>query len=1289
MQNQLNHQSLKEAIVALVGFGILAGASVRTQAETPKQNQSPVIQVGTSYHNDLSPLLRDMAQAWPRAQERQERAPTLDPKITSDHGDAPDLVKQGGYWHRFVAPHIPSPILNFDGVPFGVGGSIVLPDTNGAVGLTQYVQTVNNGFEVFDKATGASVLGPATLASLWTGFGGVCQGGDSFRPNSPIVLYDHLANRWIIARSLSRQGVATDQCIAVSTTSDATGSYHRYGFVLGSNNFDLPKLSVWPDAYYLTTEVYNSSSTAFLGPQPFAFDRAKMLDGQAASYLSPGLLGASVPPILPADLDGSTLPPSGAPATFLGFPGSGQYTTYHFHVDFTTPANSTWTTFATPAAASFTAPCPTTTPCVPQPDTTVRLVGLGPRLMFRLAYRNFSGHDSVVGNYAVSVDGVGGIRWFELRNVTNGPVTVYQESTYQPDTTWRWIGSAAMDGAGNLALGFSASSSTVYPSIRYTGRLANDPLNTLPQGEATLIAGGGSQTGSSEWGSYSSMSVDPVDDCTFWYTNEYYETTSSTNWRTRIGNFKFKECTTGPTPSPTSTPTPTPTPTVTATPTPSLTPTPTATATITPPVTPSPTPTPIPTLTPTPAPSPAQALNISTRLRVETGDKVMIGGFIISGSAPKKVVIRGLGPSLGNSGLSGVLADPTLELRGSDSALLMQNDNWQENSVQAAQLIALGLAPQNPNESGIVATLPPGAYTALMAGKNQTSGIGLVEIYDADAAAASQLANISTRGFVQTGDNVMIGGFILGQGSGSTDVAVRGRGPSLSQFGLNNVLADPTLELRDRNGALLIANDNWQADPVSAAQLTAHGFALPNPLESGIFTTLSPGLFTAILAGKNGGVGIGLIEIFRVNPGNTLTVTSTADNGAGSLRQALADANSADTIQFAPALNGQTIALTSGELVIDENITISGPGPSQLTVRRSFGTPFFRILHVTPGHIVTIEGLTITDGNHSASGGGVFNEQATLTVNNCDVSGNFSGVSGGGLYSSGASARLTIVNSRIIGNFAGGMFQGGGGQGGGINSDGTLTIINSIVGGNSVPVQPPYPGAAGGIFSGGTAEISNSSIGSNVGGAYGGGIVNGGASMTITSSTISGNTTIGSGGGISSSGPLTITNCTITGNSASYKGFGTGGGISSGSAPLAITNSTLSGNSVPSFQGYGGTINLSGGTLQIQNTILSASGPVGNIFSNSGTVTSHGYNLSSDNGGGFLTAAGDQINTNPMLGPLQNNGGPTFTHALLTGSPAINAGDPNFTPPPSNDQRGPGYPRVIGGRIDIGSFEVQ
>lgn len=260
----------------------------------------------------------------------------------------------------------------------------------------------------------------------------------------------------------------------------------------------------------------------------------------------------------------------------------------------------------------------------------------------------------------------------------------------------------------------------------------------------------------------------------------------------------------------------------------------------------------------------AKALNISTRMRVETGNNVMIAGFIISGSAPKSVAVRGIGPSLGNLGLSDVLADPTLELRGSDGALLAQNDNWQDDPAQAAQLTALGFALQNLNESGLVATLNPGAYTAILTGKNGGTGVGLVEVYDTNPAADSQLANISTRGFVQSGNNVMIGGFILGGGN-NTQVALRGIGPSLGQFGLSPVLADPTLELHDGNGALLISNDDWQNDPGPAAELSARGLAPQDPKESGIFASLPPGAFTAILAGKNGGTGIGLVEIYNVH----------------------------------------------------------------------------------------------------------------------------------------------------------------------------------------------------------------------------------------------------------------------------------------------------------------------------------------------------------------------------------------------------------------------------------------
>jgi hypothetical protein len=341
-----------------------------------------------------------------------------------------------------------------------------------------------------------------------------------------------------------------------------------------------------------------------------------------------------------------------------------------------------------------------------------------------------------------------------------------------------------------------------------------------------------------------------------------------------------------PTPTPTGTPCPSPTcqpgcspPPVCGQPCNCPPPTPTPTPTLTP--TPTPTPTPCssacplgcspgqgcecicPTPTPTGTPS-AQALAISTRLRVETGSNVLIGGFIVSGNASKRVVARGIGPSLASSGITDVLVDPVLELRDGSGASLFQNDNWQDDPVQASELTFLNLAPLNPSESAMIANLDPAAYTAILAGKNNNTGVGLVELYDVSQAADSQLANISTRGLVQTGDDVMIGGFILGGASANSSIVVRGIGPSLSQNGLTGVLADPTLELRDSNGALLVSNDNWQEDPVSAAQLTAHGLAPQNPVESGIFTSLAPGAFTAILAGKDGGAGIGLVEIYRL-----------------------------------------------------------------------------------------------------------------------------------------------------------------------------------------------------------------------------------------------------------------------------------------------------------------------------------------------------------------------------------------------------------------------------------------
>jgi hypothetical protein len=243
----------------------------------------------------------------------------------------------------------------------------------------------------------------------------------------------------------------------------------------------------------------------------------------------------------------------------------------------------------------------------------------------------------------------------------------------------------------------------------------------------------------------------------------------------------------------------------------------------------------------------------------------MIAGFIITGNASKPVVLRGMGPSLVNSGIppASVLNDPVLELRGPDGAVIAQNDNWKD-SLQRSQIEGGPFQPTDDREAVILATLAPGNYTAILKGAGQTTGVGLVEVYDNDRSVDSALANISTRGFVQTQENVMIGGFMLGGDPTSTDVAIRGRGPSLTSSGLSNVLADPTLELHNSNGALLIANDDWQDDQASAKQLTDNGLALQDPKESGIFTTLPPGAFTAILAGKNGDTGIGLVEIYNL-----------------------------------------------------------------------------------------------------------------------------------------------------------------------------------------------------------------------------------------------------------------------------------------------------------------------------------------------------------------------------------------------------------------------------------------
>ncbi len=286
--------------------------------------------------------------------------------------------------------------------------------------------------------------------------------------------------------------------------------------------------------------------------------------------------------------------------------------------------------------------------------------------------------------------------------------------------------------------------------------------------------------------------------------------------------------------------------------------TPTPTPTPTPSGTPTPTPIGTPTPTPTGTPTSAQLLNISTRVHVQTGDKVAIGGFIITGNVPKKVILRGIGPSL--SGLTPLLADPVLALHGEDGSLITSDDNWKDTQQSAIEETAL--QPNDDLEAAIIATLAPGNYTAILSGKNGTAGIGLVEMYDLDAATDSQLGNISTRGFVQADSNVMIGGFIFGNGTASERVLIRAIGPSLA--GVADVLADPVLDLYNSDGSLLLSNDNWQDDAGQAALIVGTGNPPPNASESALVTILPPGLYTAIVTGKDGGTGVGLVEVYHL-----------------------------------------------------------------------------------------------------------------------------------------------------------------------------------------------------------------------------------------------------------------------------------------------------------------------------------------------------------------------------------------------------------------------------------------
>jgi hypothetical protein len=407
------------------------------------------------------------------------------------------------------------------------------PDTNGSVGKSHYVQWVNVGLAVFDKATGMPVLGPVDGNLLWTGFGGNCE---HFNDGDPIVVYDKVADRWLLTQ-FAVSGSPFSQCVAVSTSPDPTGTYARYEYQFQDFN-DYPKFGVWPDAYYGTFNMFRGN--AFVGAKICAFERAKMLAAGPARmqcFDSTGQGG-----ILPSDLDGATPPPSGAPNYLMNF-GNDRLNLWKFHVDWTNPGSSTLTGPTTIGTAPFEIACnnaPNPGACVIQPNTTELLDTLSDRLMFRLAYRNFGDHETLVVNHAVAAGGASGVRWYEVRD-PGGTPTIFQQGTYAPDGTFRWMASIAMDKAQNVLMGYSRSGPQIFPSVFFTGRSASGPPNQLAI-EKAAVNGTGSQSNPDRWGDYSSMSLDPTDDCTFWFSTQYEGVTGQFNWQTSIVRVRFSNC---------------------------------------------------------------------------------------------------------------------------------------------------------------------------------------------------------------------------------------------------------------------------------------------------------------------------------------------------------------------------------------------------------------------------------------------------------------------------------------------------------------------------------------------------------------------------------------------------------------------------------------------------------------------------------------------------------------------------------------------------------------------------
>ena len=507
--------------------------------------------------------MRNKAEALPQSAAETSSGRTLSASALGGPSLAVSVTPPAAYKQTITLQALPAPIgTNFEALGLGTPGFTISgapPDTTLAVSPTQIVQWVNSQFAVYNKTGVPQLPSPGFLNgnTIWASLpaASLCR---TTNRGDPIVQYDRIAQRWILSQfAFNASFTSNSQCIAVSQTSNAMGAYNLYEYSFGADLPDYGKMGLWTDAYYLTYNMFNRGAT-FSGGRACAYDKVKMQAGLSALQICFNSVNHFS--YLPSDMDGPTAPPAGTPNIHVSWnyynlptpPYSLELT--KFVPNFVTPALSTFNdgfggaTFSSVNivldAQTFGACNDSGGQCVPQAGTAQTLDTLGDRQMYRLVYRNFGSYDSLLFTQSVDVSpgSTANLRWMEIRQPAANPPVVFQNSTFVPDTTARWMGSAAFDKLGNIGVGYSASSATINPAIRVSGRLKNDPKNFL-RTEVTVQAGGGSQTTSLErWGDYSTMQIDPVDECTLWYTTQYIGTNGTFNWRTRIASFKFNNC---------------------------------------------------------------------------------------------------------------------------------------------------------------------------------------------------------------------------------------------------------------------------------------------------------------------------------------------------------------------------------------------------------------------------------------------------------------------------------------------------------------------------------------------------------------------------------------------------------------------------------------------------------------------------------------------------------------------------------------------------------------------------